>query len=118
MFLRLIIPLVWTGLIAVQATSGQEVRKFPSKLVRISPKSDEIPKVNADLLRHGTSVVVHAIISKTGEVGKIEFVKGNSDLMPEVRKRLKDWKYKPYIYQGRAGELETTIEIRCDPLGG
>jgi len=37
--------------------------------------------------------------------------------MPEVRKRLKDWKYKPYIYRGHPVELETTIEIRFDPLG-
>jgi len=48
---------------------------------------------------------------------RIEFVRGNSDLMPEVRKRLKDWKYKPYIYRGHPVELETTIEIRFDPLG-
>jgi protein TonB len=112
MFLRLTISLVLTGLIAAQVTSGQEVRKLPSKLVRISPKTDEIPKVSAELLRHGTSVVVHAIISKTGKVSKIEFVKGNSDLMPEARKRIKDWKYKPYIYQGQPVELDTTIEIR------
>jgi protein TonB len=108
------IPLLLTALAFAQMTPNEG----DSKPVRISPSIIEHPKVDAKLLRRGTRVVVHAIITKTGRVSNIEFVKGNADLMPEVRKTLANWRYKPYVYQGRPVEVETTIDVAFDPLTG
>jgi len=86
--------------------------------LRISPTHLERPKVDTKLLQHGTSVTVPAIISKTGHITDIKFVKGNADLMPEVRRVLKSWRYKPYIYHGQPVEVESDILGNFDPLTG
>lgn len=101
---------LWAGAIA---QAGQP----RSQPVRVSPGTAENPKVDAKLLA-GTHVVVHAIISKTGEVRGVEFIRGNADLMPDIRKALMTWKYKPYVYRGHPVEVETTIYINFDPLTG
>jgi TonB family protein len=109
-------PLLMAVLAAAPVIPVQQ--KPPSKLLRVSPSTPDKPRVDAKLLRRGTSVVVRAIITKSGRVANVEFVKGNADLMPDVRNALKNWKYKPYIYQGHPIEVETTIHINCDPLVG
>ena len=108
----LTIPFLLASLAFSQVTRSEP----DSKPVRIAPSTIEHPKVDAKLLQHGTRVVVHAIITKEGKVTNIKFVKGNADLMPEVRKTLAHWRYKPYVYQGHSVEVETTIEVAFDPL--
>jgi outer membrane biosynthesis protein TonB len=108
--------LLLTALAAARVTLGQQPPKSQPKPVRVSPRNIEKPKVDAKLLQHGTSVTVHAMISKTGEVTNIRFVKGNADLMPEVLKAPKTWKYKPYVYKGHPVEVESTIFVNFDPL--
>jgi len=103
---------------SLSAGAVAQVGQPPSQPVRVFPSTAENPKVAAKLLRRGTHVVVHAIIGKTGEVRDVEFIKGNADLMPEVRKALVTWKYKPYVYRGHPVEVETTIYINFDPLTG
>jgi Gram-negative bacterial TonB protein C-terminal len=97
------------------AQTSQKPRPEPS---RVSPSTNENLKVESKLLRRGTQVVVNATISKTGEVRNVKFIKGNPDLMPEVRKALRTWKYKPYVYLGHAVEVETIIYVNFDPLTG
>ncbi len=110
--------LLLTVLASAGEAPGQRLPESKANLIRISPSIDEKPKADTKLLEHGTRVTVHAVISKTGDVTKIKFVKGNSDLMPEVRKALKRWRYKPYIYQGHPMEVDTTIFVSFDPLTG
>ena len=98
--------------------SDKEARKSLSKPVCVSPSTTDYPRVDAKFLRRGASVVVHAIISRTGKVANVEFIRGNANLMPEVRKALKNWKCKPCIYRGHPVEVETTIQINFDPLVG
>jgi len=103
---------------SLSAGTVAQVGERRSPPARVSPSNAQHPKVDAKLLRRGTHVVVHAIISKTGDVRGAEFIKGNADLMPEVRKALMTWKFKPYVYRGHAVEVETTIDINFDPLTG
>lgn len=117
MLSRVIVSLLCVAL-ASWCAVGQTDHKSQSRPVRISPSTTEKPKVDAKLLRRGTQVLVRAIISKAGEIRNVEFIKGNADLMPEVRKTLKTWKYKPYLYQGHAVEVETTISVNFGPLTG
>lgn len=115
MLSRVIVSLLYVAL-ASGCAVAQADRKLQSRPVRISPSTTEKPKVDAKLLRRGTWVLVRAVISKTGEIKNVEFIKGNADLMPEVRKALKTWKYKPYLYQGHAVDVDTTISVSFDPL--
>jgi|SRR6266496_3077341 len=105
-------------LVGAQITIGQQVRRSPSKLIRILPVTTENPRVDVKLLRRGSSVLVHAIISKSGDVTSIKFLSGNADLMPEVRKELKTWQFKPYIYHGQVVDVETVIHVNFDLLIG
>ena len=116
--LRCIVVLLLLTKLTVAQVRPAQPRKPESKPVRISPTTDENPKIDHKLLRRGRTVVVHAIISKTGEITTVEFVKGNADLMPEVQRTLKKWKYKPYVYQGHPVEVETNILVNFDPMGG
>jgi Gram-negative bacterial TonB protein C-terminal len=113
---------VIVSLLCVALASGCAVAQADHKSqfqpVRVSPSTTENQKVDVKLLRRGTQVLVRAIISKTGEIRNVEFIKGNADLMPEVRKTLRTWKYKPYLYQGHAVEVETTIYVNFDLLTG
>jgi len=104
--------------VCVGAAQVTPREKPASRPVRVSPKVAEKPKVDANLLRRGTRVVVHAIITKTGTVTDIKYVKGNQDLMPEALKAIKSWKYKPYLYEGKPVEVETTVTVSFDPLTG
>jgi outer membrane biosynthesis protein TonB len=114
---RIIVSLLWVAL-ASGCAIAQADHKSQSRPVRVSPSPTENPKVDAKLLRRGTQVLVRAIISKTGDIRNVEFIKGNADLMPEVRKTLRTWKYKPYLYQGHTVEVETTVYVNFDPLTG
>src|SRR6267378_2309141 len=78
----LIIPLLSTALATAQVMSDQEARKSLSKPVCVSPSTTDYPWVDAKLLRRGASVVVHAIISQTGKVANVEFIRGNANLVP------------------------------------
>ncbi|HKN16636.1 MAG: energy transducer TonB [Terracidiphilus sp.] len=112
---RVIIPLLLTASLALaQVTSDRQ----ESKPVRLSPSTFENLKVDAKLLRGGNGVVVHATITKAGRVTGIEFVTGNADLMPEVRKALANWRYRPCVYEGHRVAVETKIEVTFDPLTG
>jgi TonB family protein len=56
-------------------------------------------------------VVLHAIISKTGDVRDLSVVSGPPALMVPSIDAVRQWKYKPYLLNGEPVEVETTINI-------
>jgi periplasmic protein TonB len=57
------------------------------------------------------SVLMHALISKTGEVADLQLISGDALLVPSALKAVKQWKYKPYLLEGQAVEVETEITV-------
>ncbi len=57
-------------------------------------------------------VVLHAAIDKAGNVIDLEAVAGPSELVPSSVNAVRQWKYKPYLLNGKPIELDTTIEVR------
>jgi protein TonB len=57
------------------------------------------------------SVVLQALISKTGEVTDLHVISGDELLVPSALKAVKRWKYKPYILEGQAVQVETEITV-------
>ena len=57
------------------------------------------------------SVVMHASISKTGVVTDLQVISGDPLLVPSALKAVKQWKYRPYLLEGQAVEVETEITV-------
>ena len=60
------------------------------------------------------TVVLHAIISKEGNVTGLKVVVGPEELSESAIEAVKQWKYKPYLLNGEPVELDTTIEVRYE----
>ena len=57
------------------------------------------------------AVVLHAIISKSGSIERLEVVSGPEMLRASALDAVRQWKYKPYILNGDPTEVETTITV-------
>jgi len=59
---------------------------------------------------HGT-VVLRAVISKTGVVESLQMVTGHPMLVPAALQAVSQWRYRPYILNGEAIEVDTQITV-------
>ena len=57
------------------------------------------------------AVVLHAVISKTGDVENLSVISGSPMLTASAIEAVKQWKYKPYLLNGQPTEVETTINV-------
>ena len=71
-------------------------------------------RIYPDEARHeriqGT-VVLRAVINKTGDVVDLEVVDGPVELVPSAVTAVRQWKYRPYLLQGRPVEVTTQITV-------
>jgi protein TonB len=56
-------------------------------------------------------VVLKALIDANGEVRDLTLVSGHPFLAPAAAEAVKDWKYKPYLLNGQAVEVETQVVV-------
>jgi protein TonB len=57
------------------------------------------------------SVLIQAVIGKTGDVTDLRVISGDELLVPSALKAVKQWQYKPYTLQGEPVEVETQITV-------
>jgi TonB family protein len=57
------------------------------------------------------TVVVRVTVDKGGNVYKVKNVSGPPVLVPAAIEAVKQWKYQPYLLNGEATEVESTVEI-------
>jgi TonB family protein len=57
------------------------------------------------------TVILHAIISKTGDIKNLTVVSGPELLRPAALDAVQQWKYKPYLLMGKPTEVSTTITV-------
>jgi len=76
-------------------------------ITRVQP---EYPKKALKKHLQGT-VVMQAVISQTGDIKDLKVVSGDELLVPSAVKAVKQWKYRPYLQQGRPVEVETQITV-------
>jgi protein TonB len=65
---------------------------------------------------HGT-VVLAATISRTGTIENLRVVSGPPMLAPAAQEAVRTWRYRPYLLNGEAVEVETTVRVIFN-LGG
>jgi protein TonB len=64
------------------------------------------------------TVVLHAIISKQGNVENLSVISGHPMLVQSALDAVKQWKYKPYFLNGEPVEVETTVTVNFNLTGG
>jgi protein TonB len=63
------------------------------------------------------AVVLHALISKAGTIQNLQVVSGPEMLRAAALDAVRNWRYKPYVLNGEATEVETTITVNFN-FGG
>jgi periplasmic protein TonB len=74
------------------------------------------PPVAREARIHG-EVVLTAIIDKDGNIENLQLVSGHPMLAPAAINAVKQWRYKPYLLNGQAVEVETTITVNFELRG-
>lgn len=72
------------------------------------------PYATADVSR-AESVVLQAVISKSGHVLPIGLISGNGRLQNEAMNAVRLWRYKPYVHNGEPVDVTTEIVVHFTP---
>jgi TonB family protein len=86
--------------IASGAAEGLLVRKVPPTY-----------PLDAKLVRLEGTVVVKAVIDRSGGVSEVSALSGPPLLASAAVDAVKQWQYRPYAVNGQPVEVETTIEV-------
>jgi protein TonB len=57
------------------------------------------------------SVVLNVVISKDGDVTDLKLTSGHPALAQAAIDSVKQWKYKPYLLNGQAVEVDTQVQV-------
>ena len=63
-------------------------------------------------------VLLQAQISKSGDIQNLQVISGHPMLIQSALDAVKQWKYRPYLLNGEAVEVDTTIEVNFTLAGG
>lgn len=91
---------------AVARVSGGVVEGL--LLPHVTPSYPQIAKAAGV----GGDVVLAATISPEGRIEHLRVISGHALLRDAAIAAVKDWRYRPYLLDGKAVEVETTITIR------
>jgi protein TonB len=61
------------------------------------------------------SVVMAVVIGKDGNVQEVSLVSGHPMLAPAAIDAVKQWKYRPYVLNGKPVEVDTQITVNFTP---
>lgn len=84
---------------------------------RISGENPKYP-VMAKKAKIQGEVVLHAVISKHGNIESLHVVSGPAMLRNSALNAVRTWRYKPYIQNGHAVAVDTTINVIYHLDGG
>jgi periplasmic protein TonB len=86
---------------------------LPSKLVEGNLIYKTIPQYPAIAKASHTegTVVLQAMISKTGTIEGLHVISGSPMLQQAAIDAVKSWRYRPYMLNGQSVEVETTVNV-------
>ena len=59
-----------------------------------------------------TPIPVRIIIAADGDVNQVHVIRATADQRRSIEDALRQWKFKPYVVDGRAVEVETGLSFR------
>jgi TonB family protein len=77
------------------------------------------PDYPADARANGIegTIILNAIISKTGDVENLLVTSGSPSLAASAMNAVRQWKFKPYLLNGEPTEVQTTITVNFQLSG-
>jgi TonB family protein len=69
---------------------------------RVAPKLPDTPNANGE-------VALHLVVAKNGRPARISVISGDPALTHSAVRAVKQWLFKPYIYNGEYVEMESTF---------
>jgi protein TonB len=95
--------------------AGMEIRISPGVAEKLLIHKAEIICPRIPMAAHVIGTVVVAIeIDKNGDVLHPKIISGPAMLQKPVFNAVRKYKYKPYLLNGKAVELETTVLVTMD----
>jgi TonB family protein len=88
----------------VRVSSGVAAGMAISQAAPVYPEEAKAERVQG-------VVVLHAVISKGGEVENLQVISGPKELVASAIDAVRQWRYKPYLLNGEPTEVETTINV-------
>jgi len=97
---------------AAQDASPQRVRVSDDVMrgVIVKKVAPVYPPLARQARIQGT-VVLQVLINKNGDVYEMQLISGHPMLSPAAIEAVKQWKYQPYLLNGEAVEVETTVQV-------
>lgn len=109
------------GIISSSSNLTSIVPKLqPVKRIRVSQGITQGMLINkiqptyprlASLAHVAGAVLLHAIISKEGEITELQAISGHPLLVPAAMEAVRQWRYRPYLLSGVPVEVETNITV-------
>jgi len=109
-----------SGTISITGPGATQTKSSPPQRIRVSQgvaqglKISDVPPVyppDARSARIAGTVLMKALIGRTGEVENLELISGHPMLAPAAMEAVKQWKYRPYLLNGNAVVMETQIQV-------
>jgi len=114
------------GSVFGSGSSGPKVKAEAPKKINISggvaqgmllnKTAPSYPPI-AKAARVSGTVVLQAMISKTGTIENLRVISGPAMLQQAALEAVKSWRYRPYLLNGDPVEVETTVNV-VFTLGG
>ncbi len=99
---------------AASGTSQPAQRARVSQGVAEGLIVSKVPPIYPPLARQARiqgTVVVKALINQTGDVESVELVSGHPMLTPAALDAVRQWKYRPFLLNGKAVAVETQVMV-------
>jgi protein TonB len=64
------------------------------------------------------TVLLRAIISRTGTIENLQMISGHPMLVGAAMDAVRQWRYRPYILNGDPVEVETQVTVKFSLSGG
>jgi outer membrane biosynthesis protein TonB len=82
----------------------EQAQSHLDKYVAVPPDADA---------RNLTGVVkVHVVVGKNGKVSAIKTISGHPMLIPRVIQAVRQWTYRPFVYDGKAAVVAFDLDVR------
>jgi protein TonB len=82
---------------------------------QLEKKVDPVYPADAIVADARGDVVLLATITKTGEVGDVQAVSGPYRFRDAAIEAVKQWRYRPYMVEGEARDVQATITVNFAP---
>ncbi len=96
---------------SVRLVDKGPVRISSTELVSLVQKTMQVYPAIARTAGIQGTVVLEAVISKTGTIENLRVVSGSPMLQRAALDAVKQWRYKPFLLNGESIEVETTVNV-------